>query len=143
MPTLSSGQTYLEAIAIEKRAVQEPHNEYAKDTHEYDIYGSNAVKGHMGGHGHTTPNPEKAFMIGEHFDSPVETSNFNTQEGGSPCDVNGVTAISHSGRKGNTGINIYNETNQYGIDLDTSLNVVAGQVVMSLIQKTPFPCNDQ
>ena len=140
MPVLSNGQTCLEGIAIEKRPVQEAHNEFRAT----QPYGEPvAEKGtHHGGHSHYIPDCSKAQMIGEHFNSPIDYSNFDTFNGGSQCDEKGVPTISHSGRVGNLVINNYGPNNEYGFNsINTAQNIADGQYFVGMTQKTPIICN--
>jgi hypothetical protein len=140
MPITQNGQTCLESIAIQKRPVQEAHNEYADEK----PYGENVAEkstGH-GGHSFFMPDCSKAQMIGEHFDSPIDYSNFDTFNGGSQCDEKGVPSLSHSGRIGNQSINNYGPNKPYGANLiNTELNVADGQYVVGTTQRTPIICN--
>jgi len=140
MPVLANGQTCLEGIAIEQRPLLESKNEY-RDSQPYgDPVAEKST--HSGGHGFYLPDCNKAQMIGEHFQSPIDYSNFDSFNGGSQCDVKGVPTISHSGREGNTGINNYGPLNEYSFNtVNTQLNVADGQYVVGTTVKTPVICN--
>jgi hypothetical protein len=117
-----NGQSYLELDGITTRGVQTARSDYNRNN-EYSEYHKDALgdgdgrgkgTGNYGGHGHSLPDMRKSkhdFYYG----------NFETSRGGDVCDV--------AARKTMLGRSLYNEQNQYGIDIvrDTSINRANGR----------------
>jgi hypothetical protein len=158
MPVLPNGQTCLENIGLQMRPVLLAKNQYQSTFYskdeltEYSARHPNALwdpldgrgfgTGH-GGHTHYAPDCNKAVMIGEHMQSPIDYSNFDTYNGGDCIAVNGRPGLSFSGRNGNTSINNYSYNGiHYGAEyVNTTQNVEDGQYVVGLNNKTDIICN--
>lgn len=133
-------QTCLERIGIDKRPVELNRNDY-QSYNEYSVTHPNALSdgdmkgkgtGH-GGHTHYLPDCNKAVMTDYgHFNSPIDYSNFDTDNGGGLHDIEGREHIAFSGRNRLTGINNYSAISQYGRQsVTTDLNIQDGQVVIN------------
>jgi hypothetical protein len=157
MPVLPNGQTCLENIGLQMRPVLLNKNDYQSgfvsgdEATEYSVRHPNALSdgdgrgmgtGH-GGHTFYVPDCNKAVMIGEHMQSPIDYSNFDTFNGGDCVGINGRPGLEFSGRVGNTEINNYGRLAiQYGENyVNTLQNVMDGQFVVGYNIKTPILCN--
>lgn len=132
-------QTCLEKVGLSKRPIELNRNDY-RDYNEYSVTHKNAISdgdpkgkgtGH-GGHTHYIPDCSKAIMTDYgHMNSPIDYSNFDTDNGGGSYDIKGRESISHSGRERLTSINMYSNLTQYSASLvNTEANVNDGQVII-------------
>lgn len=115
-------QTCLEKIGVDRRPIDRARNdyysgdEYSKD--HKDALSDGDSRG-MGtghpGHGHYTPDCTKAIMTDNGVvSSPIDYSNFDTNNGGNSYDINGREGIPNSGRNALLNINNYNRDIAYG-----------------------------
>jgi hypothetical protein len=153
MPVLPNGQSCLENIGLQMRPVLLNKSIYQRgENTEYSSRHPNALWDPLdgrgfgtnhGGHTHYVPDCNKAVMIGEHMQSPIDYSNFDTYNGGDCIAVNGRPGLSFSGRNGNSAINNYQYNGlHYGQEyVNTTQNVQDGQFVVGYNNKTDILCN--
>lgn len=130
-------QTCLEKRGMEKRheallrndyTANDPYNaEHPDAISDGDIQGKGT--GH-GGHGHWLPDCTKA----NETVNMIDYSNFDTKNGGGRYDIEGRNGV--GGRDRLKAFSMYNENEQYGLDLvDTSKNIRDGQVYFNQFEQ--------
>ncbi len=124
-------QTCLEKTGLQRRQEELVRNDYTRFD-EYSAIHKDAISdgdpqgkgsGH-GGHTHSVPNCDlpKGMMDYSNFDT-------NAENIGGSYDIHGRNGV--GGREFLSTINIYNESNSYGINsVDTTANVEDGQIVI-------------
>ena len=124
-------QTCLEKVGIEKRHdtivkndynIEDQYSQLHKDAlSDGDPLGKGS--GH-GGHTHYVPDCNKPSSMMDYSNFDTESSNI-----GGSYDINGRNGV--GGRNFLKTISIYNEENQYGLNLiDTTANVQDGQIII-------------
>jgi hypothetical protein len=128
--TIIDGQTCLEQRGMEERHVEIARSDYNIED-QYSAAHKDALsdgdpQGKGTGHGgHTSYLPDCTKPVGQ-----INYSNFDTANGGGYYDIHGRNEI--SGRLRAMAASIYNEENQYGLDLiNTEANIADGQTYVS------------
>ena len=124
--TIIDGQTCLEQRGMEERHVEIARSDYNIED-QYSAAHKDAMsdgdpQGKGTGHGgHTAFLPDCTKPVGQ-----INYSNFDTTNGGGSYDINGRHDI--GGRLKSMAASLYNEENQYGLDLiNTEANIADGQ----------------